>query len=107
MRNDAVMIRASGTRANGFDRSLDLQAADLSRVVAPTLAVAGTEDPVGGVDVVKSIVSMMPNARATVVEGAGHLPWLDDPIAVGRAVEHFMSEGVAQASNRGPERRSS
>jgi pimeloyl-ACP methyl ester carboxylesterase len=34
----------------------------------------------------------MPNARLHVVENAGHLPWLDQPVYCGEAVSAFLAE---------------
>ena len=100
MRNDAAMIRACGTLAGGFAAELDLTPRDLSQVLAPVLAIAGTEDPVGGAEVVRAFAAAMPEGKVVAIEGAGHLPWLDDPAAVGRAVREFMGEEVAAASRR-------
>jgi 2-hydroxy-6-oxonona-2,4-dienedioate hydrolase len=100
MRNDAAMIRACGTFTGGFDPSLDLTARELSHVLAPTLAVAGTEDPVGSVDVVRALAASVRQGEVAVIEGAGHLPWLDDPAAVGRAVRQFLSEEVTATSRQ-------
>ena len=100
MRNDAAMIRACGTWAGGFAPELDVRTEHLSQVLAPTLVVAGTDDPVGGLEVVRNVASAVSNGQVTAIENAGHLPWLDDPVAVGRAVYRFLGEEVTTVGNQ-------
>lgn len=90
MRNDAAMIVACGTRRDGFDPSLDLDDGDLARVVAPTLVLCGSDDPVGGEDVCRSLAARLPHATVEVFEQGGHLPWLDDPARAARLVSSFL-----------------
>lgn len=79
LRNDAAMIRACGVRGRRFDPALDLGPDDLAEVKAPCLLLAGTDDPVGDDGVMRSLAGLLPDATLDVWEGAGHLPWLDDP----------------------------
>lgn len=39
----------------------------------------GTADPVGSVEVWQRAVGQLPNGELWLIEGAGHLPWLDEP----------------------------
>lgn len=91
MANDAAMIVACGTRRRGFDPALDLDDAALAAVTAPTLVVAGTDDPVGGEAVCRDLARRLPDARVEVLAGAGHLPWLDDPDGVAGLVSSFLA----------------
>lgn len=47
--------------------------AALARIAAPTLAVAGSEDPTSPVGEVEAVAALVPNARLLVLEPAGHL----------------------------------
>lgn len=96
MANDAAMIVACGTRAEGFDPGLDLTADDLGRVRARCHLVVGTDDVVGGEDVAARLVDLLPEATSEIWEGAGHLPWLDDPTRFGAD----LTDVLASASRR-------
>jgi pimeloyl-ACP methyl ester carboxylesterase len=37
------------------------------------------------------VVDAMPNARLRMLPDAGHLPWLDDPIAIAEQTAHFLA----------------
>jgi pimeloyl-ACP methyl ester carboxylesterase len=53
----------------------------LARIDCPTLACAGDRDPVTPVAASREIVDALPPGigQLTVIEGAGHFPWLDRP----------------------------
>jgi pimeloyl-ACP methyl ester carboxylesterase len=60
--------------------------ASLSSVRAPAVVVVGTRDPVTPVAASEEIVAALPvHAQLAVLEGAGHFPWLDEPVRL-RAV---------------------
>jgi pimeloyl-ACP methyl ester carboxylesterase len=93
MINDAAMIRRCGSWRTGFDPSLDLDAATLARVTAPVHVLVGTDDPVGGRDVGRRLASLLPAASLEVWDGAGHLPWYDDPARFAASFAAFRSTG--------------
>ena len=63
----------------------------LGDVRAPTLTVAGAEDPATTVEMVGQIADGVPGARSVVVPGAGHLPNATHPDEVNAALrEHFL-----------------
>lgn len=51
----------------------------LAWINAPTLWLWGSREPFGPVALGRSWATLMPRATFEVVDGAGHLPWLDDP----------------------------
>ena len=77
----------AGTPAEGYAACceaiavMDLRA-DLPRIVAPTLAIAGAEDPVTTPDHLRDIAAAVPRARLFVVPGAAHLACVEQPAAV-------------------------
>ena len=79
MRNDAAMIRACGSWRRGFEPELDLDADTLASVQAPCLILGGTDDVVGDEGVVRALEGQLGDAVVDMRDGAGHLPWLDDP----------------------------
>ena len=90
MRNDAAMIVRCGSWRQGFDPSLDLVDDDLQRIHAPTLVVAGTDDPVGGEAVCGDLARRLAHGEMAVMSDAGHLPWLDDPRRAAQLTSAFL-----------------
>jgi pimeloyl-ACP methyl ester carboxylesterase len=90
MRNDGRMIARLGSWRSGFDDRLDLDPADLAAVRAPCLILDGTEDPVGAEPVARRLASLLPDADVEMVEGAGHLPWLDEPELLAERTATFL-----------------
>lgn len=60
--------------------------ADLSTFNHPVRMVFGSADPTGSVDLWREFTTRLPHGELEVVEGAGHMPWWDEPGAVGRSV---------------------
>ncbi|WP_307790500.1 alpha/beta fold hydrolase [Streptomyces actuosus] len=64
--------------------------AELGRVGAPTLVLAGSEDQASGPVEARSLVAGIPDARLAVVPGASHLVPVEQPAAVTELlVTHF------------------
>jgi 3-oxoadipate enol-lactonase len=62
----------------------------LRDITAPTLAVAGTEDPATTVDMVRLLADGIPDSEFVVVAGAAHLPNATHPRAVNAVLrDHF------------------
>jgi 3-oxoadipate enol-lactonase/4-carboxymuconolactone decarboxylase len=60
--------------------------ADLPRIAAPTLAIAGAEDPTSIPDHLRAIADAIPGARLQVLPGAAHLANVEQPDAVNAAL---------------------
>jgi proline iminopeptidase len=60
--------------AEGHDRPLAEELAECAHVAAPVELVHGAEDP-RPVDGAVKLAAALPQARLTVLPGAGHLPW--------------------------------
>lgn len=63
----------------------------LAEVPAPVLVVAGDRDAVCGSAAAELVAGSFPHASVTVVEGAGHHPWIDQPAGFRAAVDGFLS----------------
>lgn len=89
--NERAMVRALTSRV-GWKPGLTFDADDLSSVAVPVLMVYGSGDPIATVDTWRDFVAQIPNGRLDVMDGAGHLPWFDDPGHVAEVLrEHFQS----------------
>lgn len=90
MRNERALIRATLGRG-GWRPEATFDADELARVQQGVLYVYGTGDPESTVDRVKQFVGMLPRAELHLIEGGGHLPWLDDPSQVGARIGRFLA----------------
>jgi proline iminopeptidase len=68
-----------------------------SRLSVPTLIVHGTEDP-RPAWAVDELVAALPRSRMVLLEGAGHLPWVEQPGAFAEAVRGFLEVASAAGS---------
>jgi 2-hydroxy-6-oxonona-2,4-dienedioate hydrolase len=89
MRHERQMVR-SVVEGAGWKRGLVFDDAALRAIAAPTVLVHGTADPLGSVEVWRRMVDAMPDGRLEVIEGAGHMPWFDDPRRVADLVDGFL-----------------
>ena len=65
----------------------------LKDIRAPTLVIAGAEDPAATVDGAESIRDSIPDARLVVIEGAAHLANVEQPETVTREILNHLEEG--------------
>jgi 3-oxoadipate enol-lactonase len=66
--------------------------AQLRDIAAPTLVIHGDEDQMLGVDNGRAIASRIPDAKLEVLEGVGHLFWVEEPARSARLVrEHALA----------------
>ena len=64
----------------------------LCHITAPTLVVAGTEDPATTVDMVRLLADGIPNSEFVVVPGAAHLPNATHPGALDAAMRDHLGD---------------
>ena len=89
--NDRKMVRAI-TGRGGWKPGLTFDADDLSSVSVPVLMIYGTGDPIASVETWQSFVARIPEGSLDVIEGAGHLPWFDNPEHVAELLrDHFQT----------------
>jgi pimeloyl-ACP methyl ester carboxylesterase len=90
MRNERDFVRAV-LGPNGWRSGFIPTEADLAAIRQPVRMVFGSADPTGTVDVWRRRVGQLPQGNLTVLEGAGHMPWWDEPAEVGRAVRELVA----------------
>lgn len=73
-----------------------IAAADLTAATAdlrlPVLAIGGSADGASPPDVVRATAAMIPGAACHIIEGAGHLPCVEDPGAYAAILVPFLKE---------------
>lgn len=78
----------------GMDDSLLLPDDVLGRIRAPMRFLWGAEDPFGGAAVAREFVPKIAGAELELIPGAGHAPWMDDPLRAAVATAEFLSEST-------------
>ena len=69
--------------------ALDLMA-QLPRIAAPTLAIAGSLDVGTPVEMMRGIAAAIPGARLAVIDGAAHISVVERPLEFARLVRDFL-----------------
>lgn len=62
----------------------------LPTITVPTLVVGGAEDVMTPPDELEALARSIPGAHLQLIEGAGHLPNLENPVAFDRVLVHFL-----------------
>ena len=93
LRHERAMVRAVLTR-DGWRAGFVPTDPDLGAVTAPFRMLFGSADPTGSVEHWRGFTGQLSNGELQIVEGAGHMPWWDEPTVVGRSVRAFL-EGSA------------
>jgi len=65
--------------------------ADLQRIGCPTLVLVGRQDALTPLELAEEMAALIPDARLTVIEDCGHLPTLERPDDVNRALQEWLA----------------
>ena len=68
-----------------------ISAADLAGISQPVLLLWGTKDTFASTAVGRDIADALPHGELRLIEGAGHLPWLEEPVLCGQLATQFFS----------------
>ena len=96
----------AGTAAEGYASCCEAIAAmdlvpELGRIAAPTLAIAGADDPATPPHQLRTIVDGIPGARLVVLPDAAHLANLEQPVAVGALLLAHLDPPGGDPHSRG------
>jgi len=72
-------------------RDADLSA-EAARIDVPVLCLVGSEDGATPPDLVQATAALIPGARFEVIDGAGHLPCIEQPGVVAALIASFLEE---------------
>lgn len=91
-RNMLVRITAHGYAGTcAAIRDADLTA-DAGRIDIPTLCIAGDQDGSTPAEVVRNTASLIPGARFELIEGCGHIPCIEKPVALAQLIQNHLQE---------------
>ena len=79
------VIHGDYTACNQFD-ILDR----LSQIAVPTLIICGKQDRLTPIKYSRYLEEQIPGSTLVLIENAGHMVMLEQPVEVSAAVEHFM-----------------
>jgi 3-oxoadipate enol-lactonase len=63
----------------------------LAQITAPTLCIAGADDKATPPELVENLARLIPGAAFQLLENCGHLPCVEAPAAVARAVQQLRA----------------
>jgi pimeloyl-ACP methyl ester carboxylesterase len=64
----------------------------LSQIQVPVLALTGDRDPIVPPDESLKIASMISNAESALIQGAGHMPFLERPAEYRAALSQWLAK---------------
>jgi pimeloyl-ACP methyl ester carboxylesterase len=85
MKNERAMVQALAEKGHIAARSL-VGPMELAEIDRPIALIVGREDPVGSLDQWQEFIGHGQDARLTVIDNAGHMPWWDSPAEVANAI---------------------
>ena len=91
MPNERDMVRAIVSARSGLKPGLPFQESELAAIQASTLMVYGTSDPVGSTEIWRRTLGLLPRGELRLLDGAGHMPWLDDPSGVAGQISRLLA----------------
>ena len=71
-------------------RDTDLRGS-VDRIQAPTLVLCGSEDPATPPQQVRAFAESIPGASFALIEGAGHMPSVEQPAAMAQKISSFLA----------------
>ena len=98
MRHERDMVCAI-VNGKSYRPGLTFDDAELAAIRQPTLHIHGTSDEtVGPAESWQRVADVLPRGELLLVEGAGHMPWFEDPIRVAEEVGRFLAGRRSDAS---------
>ena len=99
MRHERDMVCAI-VKGKSYRPGLTFDDAELAAIRQPTLHVHGTSDEtVGSAESWQRVADALPRGELCLVDGAGHMPWFDDPTRVAEEVARFSGRMNGKASS--------
>lgn len=81
-------------------RDADYTAAT-GQIAVPTLCIVGDQDGATPPELVLSLAKLVPDARYEVIEGAGHIPCVEQPEALTTIIEVFLAPVISGEAAHG------
>lgn len=86
------------TVVEGFEASISNDVSMVAaQITVPTLLIGADRDPITSVADQKTLATLFPDARLTILEGVGHLVHYEKPREAARAIVDFLGDGTVAA----------
>jgi 4,5:9,10-diseco-3-hydroxy-5,9,17-trioxoandrosta-1(10),2-diene-4-oate hydrolase len=89
MRHERTMVRSILGR-QGFRPGFAFDDDELRSIPTPVAMIYGTADRTGDLAMWERFTRLLPNGELHVADGAGHMPWFDDPAGVAGTIDQFL-----------------
>ena len=97
MRHERDMVCAI-VKGKSYRPGLTFDDAELAAIRQPTLHVHGTSDEtVGPAESWQRVADTLPHGELRLIDGAGHMPWFDDPDRVAEQRPHLPDRITSQS----------
>ena len=90
MRHERAMVRRV-VDGSAYRAGILFDDDALRMIEAPVLLVYGTADKTGDAGIWRAFTTALPNGSLELIEGAGHMPWFDEPARVAALVDGFLA----------------
>jgi pimeloyl-ACP methyl ester carboxylesterase len=90
MWNERAMVRALIDEGR-YRPGVTFGDSELAEIQQPTLMLYGTADSVGSPPIWQRVIGRLPNGQLNILDGVGHMVWLDDPAGAARQAESCVS----------------
>lgn len=67
---------------------------EVRRIATPTLVIAGEHDKSTPPDLVRETASLIPNSRFVMIQGAGHIPSIEQPDQLATLIDAHIQEAL-------------
>ncbi len=91
LRNDMAVMRLLRGRPGAYSPEHLIGPSERSRISAPTLVIWGENETFGDHALADALVASIPNADLKLIDGGGHLPWIDAPEEVATMIEEVVA----------------
>ncbi|UVK54230.1 3-oxoadipate enol-lactonase [Mesorhizobium sp. AR02] len=71
------------------------------RIAVPTLCIAGDQDGSTPPDLVRSLAALIPGSRFEIIRDAGHIPCVEQPVALVALIRDFIASLAPGAQTHG------
>ncbi len=91
LRNDMALLSSLRGRPGSYAPQHLIGEAERARIAAPTLLIWGEHETFGDLNIAEALIASIPDSRLEVIEGGGHLPWIDAPERVAAMVDQHVA----------------
>ncbi len=97
MRHERTMARRV-VDGSAYRAGITFDVDALRAIEVPVLLVYGSTDGTGDAGIWQAFTTALPNGSLALIEGAGHMPWFDEPARVAALVSGFLARPAIEST---------